>query len=195
MEITSGQSFFCPYWLRACSGIADLRPGELALKTLQRAMAVPRYVGRTADGSNASGLSARAGGVYDLAGSFSIPAAGCECTENVLDAKHFAAIKPGMDKTGVLHLLGRRRRNGRSTFDARDELVWEWRYCDDWHAAARFDVCSMGSRGNGAVYHDIRENCGLAIAGVRKRPFLTRETGPLKKLVSSSAAWSFCCSA
>ncbi len=27
-----------------------------------------------------------------------------------------------------------------SYFKARDELVWEWRYCDHWNEPARFNV-------------------------------------------------------
>ena len=30
-------------------------------------------------------------------------------------------------------------------FEARDELVWEWRYCDDWGEPARFNVLFDGT--------------------------------------------------
>ena len=32
-------------------------------------------------------------------------------------------------------------------FAARDELVWEWRWCDDWSEPARFNVLFDGTSG------------------------------------------------
>lgn len=32
-------------------------------------------------------------------------------------------------------------------FERRDELVWEWRFCDDWGQVARFDVLFDGMSG------------------------------------------------
>lgn len=61
--------------------------------------------------------------------------------EGVLDSKHFARIEPG--KSGlndVLRLLGPSPAQWITYFERRDELVWEWRICDDWMQQARFDV-------------------------------------------------------
>jgi len=60
--------------------------------------------------------------------------------ENVLDEKSFARIQPGMTKDEVLHILGPSNPAWTTFFARRDELVWEWRYCDAWHEPARFDV-------------------------------------------------------
>ena len=60
--------------------------------------------------------------------------------ENVLEPKTFARIRAGMTKEQVLHLLGPSTPSWTAYFEARNELVWEWRYCDAWSEAARFDV-------------------------------------------------------
>lgn len=67
--------------------------------------------------------------------------------ENVLDRKFFSRIRPGMTKDQVLHILGPSNPGWTAYFKARDELVWEWRYCDDWAAPARFDVLFDDSKG------------------------------------------------
>lgn len=58
----------------------------------------------------------------------------------VLDMKHFAMIRQGMSKDEVLRILGPSQPQWTVYFEQRDELVWEWRYCDDWNEPARFDV-------------------------------------------------------
>jgi len=63
-----------------------------------------------------------------------------ERIENVLDMTHFARIQPDMTQEEVLQLLGPSQPQWTAYFKARDELVWEWRYCDSWREAARFDV-------------------------------------------------------
>jgi len=65
--------------------------------------------------------------------------------ENVLDPRHFARIAPGMDELAVLQLLGPPIPAWTVYFSARDERVWEWRYCDDWGEPARFNVLFDGT--------------------------------------------------
>lgn len=60
--------------------------------------------------------------------------------ENVLDTAHFARIQRGMTGDEVLRILGPSVPQWTAYFAARDELVWEWRYCDDWNQPARFNV-------------------------------------------------------
>jgi hypothetical protein len=67
--------------------------------------------------------------------------------ENVLDTRHFAKVQAGMTGEEVLHVLGPPVPQWTSYFKARDELVWEWRYCDDWSEPARFDVLFDGTSG------------------------------------------------
>ncbi|MBI2306864.1 MAG: hypothetical protein HYU78_06125 [Rhodocyclales bacterium] len=66
-------------------------------------------------------------------------------TVNVLDEASFARVRPGMTQAEVLQLLGPPQPEWTAYFAARDELVWEWRYCDAWGEAARFDVLFDGT--------------------------------------------------
>lgn len=64
-----------------------------------------------------------------------------EKIEAVLDPLHFARIKNGQsDQAAVLRILGPSQPQWTAYFKARDELVWEWRFCDSWNQLARFDV-------------------------------------------------------
>ena len=72
---------------------------------------------------------------------------GLERIEGVLDEKHFAQIEIGKsDQATVLRLLGPLTLMP-TYFKARDELVWEWRFCDSWNQAAFFDVLFDGTTG------------------------------------------------
>ena len=66
--------------------------------------------------------------------------------ENVLDPRVFRRIAAGMNEDQVLHALGPPEPSWTAYFQRRDELVWEWRYCDEWGKWARFDVLFDGSR-------------------------------------------------
>ena len=66
--------------------------------------------------------------------------------ENVLDPNTFARIRPDMTKRQVLRILGPSQAAWSVYFKARDELVWEWRYCNEWNGPARFDVLFDGSK-------------------------------------------------
>ena len=65
--------------------------------------------------------------------------------EEVLNTEHFAKIQAGMSMDDVLRELGPSYPGWTTYFKARDELVWEWRYCDSWNAAARFNVLFDGT--------------------------------------------------
>jgi len=81
--------------------------------------------------------------------------------ENVLDEKNFARIQPGMSKEDVLHIIGPSYARWTAYFKARDELAWEWRYCDAWNAAARLYVLFDNSKGTVRKSFSITESCGL----------------------------------
>jgi hypothetical protein len=90
--------------------------------------------------------------------------------DNVLAPEFFAQITPGMGKDQVLRVLGPPQPAWTVYFAARDELVWEWRYCDDWNRLARFDVLFDGSKELVRTTMSLREeqtgNCG-AFGGCR----------------------------
>lgn len=61
--------------------------------------------------------------------------------EGVLDEAHFAKIVGGTsDQAAILRLLGPSQPHWSAYFEARNELVWEWRFCDSLGQVARFDV-------------------------------------------------------
>lgn len=68
-----------------------------------------------------------------------------ERIENALESGHFARIVEGMTEDEVLRTLGPPQPQWTAYFPARDERVWEWRYCDSWNEAARFNVLFDGT--------------------------------------------------
>lgn len=80
--------------------------------------------------------------------------------QNVLAAEQFAKIQPQMSEEEVLRLLGPPFTPWTIYYKARDELVWEWRYCDDWNEPARFNVMFDGTtrrvRSTYAASEDLR---------------------------------------
>ena len=66
--------------------------------------------------------------------------------KNVLTEREFARIQAGMTKDEVLRILGPSFAGWTAYYKARNELAWEWRYCDAWSEAARFDVLFDGSK-------------------------------------------------
>lgn len=59
---------------------------------------------------------------------------------NVLNEVQFARIQPGATQEEVLRLIGPPQPQWTAFFAARNELVWEWRYCDGGNLMAKFDV-------------------------------------------------------
>jgi hypothetical protein len=64
---------------------------------------------------------------------------------NVLAPPTFSRIQAGMSSDDVLRLLGPPQPAWTVYFERRNELAWEWRYCDDWNQFARFAVLFDGS--------------------------------------------------
>ncbi len=64
---------------------------------------------------------------------------------NVLAPPTFSLIQAGMSSDDVLRLLGPPQPAWTVYFKGRDELAWEWRYCDEWNKLARFAVLLDGS--------------------------------------------------
>lgn len=60
--------------------------------------------------------------------------------ENVLVDRYFARIVPEGTQEEVLRLIGPPSSQWTASFGARNELVWEWRYCDSSGQMAKFDV-------------------------------------------------------
>ena len=54
----------------------------------------------------------------------------------------------------VMQILGPSRPDWTDYFERRDELVWGWRYCDDWNQLARFFVMFDATKENRAFDND-----------------------------------------
>lgn len=68
--------------------------------------------------------------------------------ENRLDAQYFNQLESGKtDQAAVLRLLGPAVPEWEAYFKARDELVWEYRFCNIWGESSRFDVLFDGTSG------------------------------------------------
>lgn len=128
--------------LAGCAGYSGygLRPGEATVEQVVAVMGQPALRWQDADGSIQFAYPRGPQGVHTYMAHFGADGR-LRLLENVLDMKHFARIVPGQDRVEtILRLLGPPNPAWSVYFKARDELVWEWRFCDDWSRLARFDV-------------------------------------------------------
>ena len=130
--------------LAACAAYSGtgLKPDESRLEDVLRIMGEPAMQWQEPDGSR---QLAYPRGIHTFM--VDIGADGrMQKIENIMSMKTFTRIRPGMSKSEVLRILGPSESSGTAYYKARDELVWEWRYCDDWNEAARFEVLFDGSK-------------------------------------------------
>lgn len=119
-------------------------PADARLIDVERTMGVPALRWQEADGGETLVYPFGAIGYHtffvrgDAHGRFL-------SRENVLTMKHFGRLQAGMTKEEVIRTIGPPVQEWTAYFKARDELVWEWRYCDDWNEPARFDVLFDGT--------------------------------------------------
>lgn len=133
--------------------------GESSMDEVYRIMGNPRMQWTEADGSHRLAYTRGPMGVHTYM--VLIGADGkLRHIENVLDPLTFRRIQPGMHKDQVLHALGPSEPSWNAYFKARDELVWEWRYCDEWNKLARFDVLFDGTKEVVRSTMTLREHCG-----------------------------------
>lgn len=123
-----------------------LKPGEDRLENVVHALGQPAMRWQNADGSERLAFPRGPMGFQTYIVSMGADGK-LRQIENVLDEKNFARILPGMSKEEVLHILGPSYPNWTVFFERRDELVWEWRYCDTWNEAARFNVLFDNTKG------------------------------------------------
>lgn len=123
-----------------------LRPGAAGLEDVLRVMGQPAVRWQNPNGSQQLAYPRGPWGLHTYM-AFIAPDGKLQRIENVMDPKVFARIRPGMTEAEVLRTLGPSYPGWTAYFPARDELVWEWRYCDDWGETARFDVLFDRTKG------------------------------------------------
>jgi hypothetical protein len=142
----AGICFLAIALMAGCAGYDGVGriPVDTRLVDVERSMGIPSVRWRAPDGGETLVYPFGAMGFHtyvvrgDAQGRF-------VSRENVLTAKHFARIQSGMTQEEVVHTIGPPVPEWTVYFKARDELVWEWRYCDDWNEPARFNVLFDGT--------------------------------------------------
>jgi len=132
------------FLLVACAAYdgRGLKPDESRLDDVLRIMGNPAMQWQEPDGSR---QFAYPRGIHTFMVDIA-PDGRMQKIENIMNMKTFKRIQPGMTKSEVLRILGPSESSETAYYKARDELVWEWRYCDDWNEAARFEVLFDGSK-------------------------------------------------
>lgn len=143
---------FAALMVAACApyGGSGLKPGVARLDEVYAAMGKPAMHWQDPDGSRQLAYPNGPAGLetfmvrLDSNGKL-------KYMENVLDAEHLAKVRAGMTKEEVLRILGPSDANATVYFEARDELVWEWRYLgianEPWRMMVLFDGTSGKVRG------------------------------------------------
>jgi hypothetical protein len=133
-------AFSASLLLAACASYSGsgLKPGEATLAEVEGVMGTPMMRWKNPDGSLQLAYPRGQAGFHTYM--VAIGADGrLASIANVLDSKNFALIQPGMTEEQVLRILGPTT-CGKAVFPARNELVWQWRYLDDFRASAHFFV-------------------------------------------------------
>ena len=128
--------------LAACAGYSgsNLKPGLSTLPEVVASMGEPALRWKDPDGGEQLAYPRGPAGTQTFM-VFMGADGRLDRIDGVLDMAHFARIESGKsDKAAVLRLLGPSQPQWTEYFKARDELVWEWRFCDSWSQMAFFDV-------------------------------------------------------
>ncbi|MCX7147112.1 MAG: hypothetical protein NT042_13155 [Sulfuritalea sp.] len=131
----------------ACASYSGsgLKPGEARLEDVQATIGQPSMQWQNPDGSRQLAYPRGPAGLDTFM--VRLDANGkLQAIESVLDDRHLATIRPGMSKDEVLRILGPSDANATAYFEARDELVWDWRYRgmsnEPWRMMVLFDAAS-----------------------------------------------------
>lgn len=132
--------------LAACAGYdgRDLKPGVSTAAEVMASMGEPAMRWQEADGSQQLAFVRGPQGPHTFMVRLG-PDQRLRSIENVLDERIFARLAPGQTQEEVLRLLGPPTPHWTAYFAARDELVWEWLFCDSSGHLARFDVLFDGT--------------------------------------------------
>lgn len=124
-----------------------LQPGIADVADVERVMGQPALRWRDPDGRQQLAFPRGPEGVHTFM-AFLGPDGRLERIDNVLRTEYFRQIVPGRDgEAAILRLLGPPVPEWTAYYAGRDEIVWEWLFCDDWNRLARFDVLFAASTG------------------------------------------------
>jgi hypothetical protein len=137
-----------PLLLAACASYSGsgLKPGQARLDEVQSVMGPPAMRWQEPDGSVQLAYPRGPSGYHTFMVKLG-PDGRLQGIANVLEEKSFARILPLMSKDEVLRVLGPPDYSRSVYFQARDELVWDWRYCQVFGNPARFLVLFDGASG------------------------------------------------
>jgi hypothetical protein len=141
-------SIFSALLLVACASYdgRGLKPGENSLDDVLQLMGQPAQRWQNADGTLQLAYPRGPMGYHTYMVSIAKDGK-LRQIKNAMNEKNFARIQSGMTQDEVLYILGPPYPYWTVYFDGRDELVWEWRYCDIWNEAARFNVLFDNTKG------------------------------------------------
>jgi hypothetical protein len=125
---------------------SGLKPGESRLEDVQALMGPPAMRWQDADGSVQLAYPRGPLGLHTYMVILG-PNGRLQSIANVLEQESFARIRAGMSKEQVLRVLGPPEPSLTVYFKARDELVWDWRYCQIFGYPAHFLVLFDGTSG------------------------------------------------
>jgi outer membrane protein assembly factor BamE (lipoprotein component of BamABCDE complex) len=117
----------------------SLKPGQSTLQDVEAAMGEPAMQWTDPDHSMQLSYPRGPAGFHSYM-VYLDPAGHLQRIQNVMDLDSFYRISPGMTEQQVLRILGPSVPQWTNFFAARRELVWEWRYCNEFSQRARFDV-------------------------------------------------------
>jgi hypothetical protein len=134
--------------LAACASFSgsSLKPGEARLEDVQNLMGPPAMRWQDADGSVRLAYPRGPLGFHTFMVALG-PDGRLQGIANVLDENGFAQIRAGSTKEQVLRAIGPPDTSRTVYFQARDELVWDWRFCSVFGAPSRFQVLFDGTSG------------------------------------------------
>jgi hypothetical protein len=133
--------------LAACASYSGsgLKPGEAKQEDVLRVMGQPAMRWQEPDGTLQLAYPRGPMGVHSYM-AFIGANGNLQRIENVMARSAFSRIQAGMSKAQVQRILGPSWPGWTVYIKARDELAWEWRYCDEWNEPARFDVLFDASK-------------------------------------------------
>jgi hypothetical protein len=134
--------------LAACAsyGGSGLKPGVARLEDVQAVMGPPAMRWQEPDGSVQLAYPRGPTGFHTFM--VKLGADGhLQSIANVLEEQSFARIRAPMTKDEVLRVLGPPDYRRSVYFKARDELAWDWRFCQIFGYAAHYSVLFDGTSG------------------------------------------------